>query len=396
MSDLEPVVVASAARTPIGRFMGGLAPLPATRLGGVAAARALEKAGIEPEVVDSGFFGMARQAGARPNPARQVMWEAGVPQEKTAMTINQACASGLQSILLAADAIRAGRSSVALAGGMESMSNVPYMLGRMRGGFRLGDGKIEDLMHRDGFSCPLSEMLMGETAELLATEDGISREEQDAFALQSQQKAGAAWADGRFSDEVVPIEVPSRKGSTVVERDEHPRPETSPEKLGSLPPVFDVEKGTVSAGNSSGITDGAAALVLMSREAAEKYGVTPLALFEDGQVEGTDPARMGLGPVPAVNALLERRGWALDDFGLVELNEAFAAQAIACLKRLSVPEDILNVNGGAISLGHPIGCSGARIVVTLLHEMNRRRVSRGLATLCVSGGLGIAAAFSLP
>ncbi len=396
MPGLEPVVVASAVRTPIGRFMGGLAPLSATGLGGVAAKGALGKAGIEPKAVDSGFFGMARQAGARPNPARQVMWAAEVPQEKPAMTINQACASGLQSILLAADAIRAGRSSVALAGGMESMSNVPYMLGRMRGGFRLGDGKVEDLMYRDGFSCPLSEMLMGETAELLATEEGISREDQDTFALRSQEKAGAAWEEGRFADEVVPVEVPSRKGPTVVEKDEHPRSDTSLEKLGALAPVFDPENGTVSAGNSSGITDGAAALVLMSVAEAEKRGITPLALLDDGQVEGTDPARMGLGPVPAVEAILERRGWTLADFGLVELNEAFAAQVLACLKRLSIPEDILNVNGGSISLGHPIGCSGARIVVTLLHEMNRRETPRGLATLCVSGGLGIAAAFSRP
>jgi acetyl-CoA C-acetyltransferase len=340
---------------------------------------------------------MARQAGAKPNPARQVLWGAGIPEDKTAFTVNQACASGLKTMQLAADEIRLGRAQVVVAGGMENMTRVPFLLEGMRSGYRLGDGPVVDGMYRDGFHCPLADMVMGETAELLAQERGISREEQDAYALDSQRKAGAAWEAGRFADEIVPVTVKSRKGDVVVDRDEHPRPQTTPEGLAKLPAVFQLEgKGSVTPGNASGITDGAAALVLMSADEAARRGVAPLAVLEDVELTGTDPKRMGLGPVPATRALLARLGWSLEEIDLVEINEAFAAQVLACLQELPIDTARLNVNGGAIALGHPIGCTGARVAVTLLHEMKRRGAARGLATLCVSGGLGIAAGFSLP
>jgi acetyl-CoA C-acetyltransferase len=390
----SPIVVVSAVRTPIGRFSGTLQPLPAPALGAVAVQAALARAAVAAQDVDSVTFGMARQAGARPNPARQVLVAAGIPESAVAYTVNQACASGMKSIQLAADELRLGRATVAVAGGMESMSRVPYYLERMREGYRLGDAPVVDGMYRDGFQCPLADMVMGETAELLAQERDIDRETQDAFALESQRKAAAAWDAGRFDAEIAPVTVPGRKGDTVLERDEHPRPQTTLEGLAKLPGVFAEQDGTVTPGNASGITDGAAALVLMTAAEAIRRGITPLAEFLDSEVAGTDPKRMGLGPVPATRALLERRGWALDDFGLFELNEAFAAQVLACLQELPIPAELLNVNGGAIALGHPIGCTGARIVVTLLHEMQRRGTDRGLATLCVSGGLGMTTAFA--
>ncbi len=395
MSATTQIVIASAVRTPIGRYLGGFSTLTAPQLGGAAVNGALMRAGVAAEEVDFLIFGHGRQAGQRPNPARQVQFQAGIPQESPAFTLNMACASGLKSIQAAADEIRLGRANVVVAGGMESMSNVPYMLDRMRTGYRLGDGQIVDLMYRDGFKCPLANMIMGETAELLAQERNISREQQDEFAQASQHKAGAAIEAGRFDNEIVPVTVPNRKGDIVIEGDEHPRPTTTVEKLGKLPPVFDRENGTVSAGNSSGITDGAAALVLMSADEAERRGIQPLAVLLDTHAVGTDPKRMGLGPVPATQQLFEKHNWSLDDFGLFELNEAFAAQVLACLQELPIPAELLNVNGGSIALGHPIGCTGARIVVTLLHEMRRRQVDRGLATLCVSGGLGMTAAFEL-
>jgi acetyl-CoA C-acetyltransferase len=393
---MTAVVVASAVRTPIGRYLGGLSTLSAPALGETAVRGALAAAGVEAGEVDSLFFGHGRQAGSGPNPARQVGHRAGLPDEVPAATINQACASGTKCLQLAADEIVLGRSGIVVAGGMESMSTLPFVLDRMRTGYRLGHAPVVDLMYRDGFQCPIADMIMGETAELLAQERGITREEQDAYALGSQRKAGAAIAAGRFRDEIVPVTVPGRKGDVVVEADEHPRPDTTPEQLAKLPAVFDREKGTVSAGNSSGITDGAAALVLMSAAEAERRGIEPLATLVDSHVTGTDPKRMGLGPVPATRALLERTGLALDDFDLVELNEAFAAQVLACLQELPFDPERLNVNGGSIALGHPIGCTGARFVVTLLHEMKRRAARRGLATLCVSGGLGMSLAFERP
>ncbi len=395
MSATIPIVIASAVRTPIGRYLGGLSSLPAAALGEAAVSGALMRAGVPAEDVDFLIYGHGRQAGQKPNPARQVQIRAGIPQEAPAMTLNMACASGLKSLQCAADEIRLGRAKIVVAGGMESMSNAPYMLERMRTGYRLGDGKIIDLMYRDGFLCPVSNMIMGETAELLAQERNISREQQDVFALGSQKKAEAAIEAGRFDCELVPVTVPGRKGDVVIEADEHPRPGSTMEKLAKLAPVFDREKGTVSAGNSSGITDGAAAMVVMSADEAERRGITPLAVLLDTHAVGTDPKRMGLGPVPATQQLLAKHGWTLDDFGLFELNEAFAAQVLACLQELPIPTELLNVNGGSIALGHPIGCTGARFVVTLLHEMRRRQVDRGLATLCVSGGLGMTAAFEL-
>ncbi len=393
----SPIVVTSAVRTPIGRFHGSFAGMTAPELGSVAVKGALERAQGAPEEVDRVILGMARQAGAKPNPARQVLWGAGIPEDKTAFTVNQACASGLKTMQLAADEIRLGRAQVVVAGGMENMTRVPFLLEGMRSGYRLGDGPVVDGMYRDGFHCPLADMVMGETAELLAQERGISREEQDAYALDSQRKAGAAWEAGRFADEIVPVTVKSRKGDVVVDRDEHPRPQTAPEGLAKLPAVFQLEgQGSVTPGNASGITDGAAALVLMSADEAARRGVAPLAVLEDVELTGTDPKRMGLGPVPATRALLARLGWSLEEIDLVEINEAFAAQVLACLQELPIDTARLNVNGGAIALGHPIGCTGARVAVTLLHEMKRRGAARGLATLCVSGGLGIAAGFSLP
>ncbi len=393
----SPIVVTSAVRTPIGRFHGSFAGMTAPELGSVAVKGALERAQVAPEEVDRVILGMARQAGAKPNPARQVLWGAGIPEDKTAFTVNQACASGLKTMQLAADEIRLGRAQVVVAGGMENMTRVPFLLEGMRSGYRLGDGPVVDGMYRDGFHCPLADMVMGETAELLAQERGISREEQDAYALDSQRKAGAAWEAGRFADEIVPVTVKSRKGDVVVDRDEHPRPQTTPEGLAKLPAVFQLEgQGSVTPGNASGITDGAAALVLMSADEASRRDLAPLAVLEDVELTGTDPKRMGLGPVPATRALLARLGWSLEEIDLVEINEAFAAQVLACLQELPIDTARLNVNGGAIALGHPIGCTGARVAVTLLHEMKRRGAARGLATLCVSGGLGIAAGFSLP
>jgi len=393
----SPIVITAAVRTPIGRFCGSFSELAAPELGSVAVQAALQESGLEAADVDRVIMGMARQAGAKPNPARQVLWGAGIPQERTAFTVNQACASGLKSLQLAADELRLGRAKVVVAGGMENMTRVPFLLDRMRTGYRLGDAPVVDDMYRDGFLCPLADMIMGETAELLAQERNISREQQDAFALASQEKAGAAWDAGYFDSQIAPVTVKSRKGEVVVDRDEHMRPQTKLESLAKLPAVFPLEgKGSVTPGNASGITDGAAALVLMTADEAARRGIAPLAILEDVEESGTDPKRMGLGPVASSTQLLARLGWSWSDIGLVELNEAFAAQVLACQQELPLDPTRLNVNGGSIALGHPIGCTGARIVVTLLHEMKRRGSDRGLATLCVSGGLGIAAGFSLP
>lgn len=391
----SPIVIVSAKRTPIGRFGGSFAKTPATELGGFAVKAALKEAGVNPDDVDSVLIGMARQAGARPNPARQVAFNADIPEAATAFTINQACASGLKSLQLAADELIAGRAKVVIAGGIENMSLVPHYLENMRDGYRLGDSKVIDGMYRDGFSCPLSNMVMGETAELLAVERKISRAEQDEFALNSQQKAAAAQEAGYFDTQIAPVTLVTRRGEIVVNKDEHVRSNTTIEGLGKLPGVFAEKDGTVTPGNASGITDGAAALVMMTADEAERRGLSPLAIFLDSQIAGTDPKRMGLGPVPATQQLFERTGLSYDDFGLFEINEAFAAQTLACLQEMPINPELLNVNGGSIALGHPIGCTGARITVTLLHEMKRRNVDKGLATLCVSGGLGITGAFEL-
>jgi acetyl-CoA C-acetyltransferase len=386
------VVVVAARRTPIGRFLGAFAELTAVDLGVAAARAALADSGLEPEAVPETVFGHARQAGCGPNPARQVALRCGLPETVVATTINQACGSGLAAVLLARDRIRLGEAEAVLAGGMENMSRVPHLLPRARLGYRMGHGRVVDAMYEDGFLCPLAEQIMGETAETLAERYGISREEQDAFAARSQNRAEEAQVAGRFDREIVPVEVTGRKGAVTVDRDEHPRSGVTPGSLAKLPPVFH-GSGTVTAGNASGITDGAAALVLMEEREAERRGIEPLALLEDGASAGVDPKIMGIGPVPAVEKLNTRLGLRVSDYDLVELNEAFAAQVLAVDKDLRFDHDRLNVNGGAIALGHPIGASGARIAVTLLHELARRGGTRGLATLCVSGGLGVAASF---
>jgi len=393
---MREVVIAGAVRTPIGRFGGALAGLTAAELGTAAASEALRRAGVSPRQVEETVFGCARQAGVGPNVARQVSYRAGVPEEVPAFTVNMACASGLKAIDLAYRAVRDGDAEVVLAGGTESMSRVPYLATGARWGLRLGNQELVDAMYQDGFVCPLAEQVMGETAETLARRYGIGREEQDAFALRSQERAARAQREGRFDAETFAVAVPGRKGDTRVEVDEHPRPETTPGSLARLKAVFDPEGGTVTAGNSSGITDGAAAVVVLSRARAEAQGVAPLARVLGVAQAGVDPRVMGIGVVPAVRRLLGKLALNLGDFDAVELNEAFAAQVLACDRELGLDPERLNVNGGAIALGHPIGASGTRITVTLLHEMTRRKARLGLATLCVSGGLGIAAAFSSP
>lgn len=392
------VFVVGAARTPIGRYGGTLKSVHPAQLGAVAARAALERAGLSGSDVDEVFIGHGRQAGSGPNPGRQVAVRAGVPVEAPAQTINQACASSLSAVALGAQAIELGQSSVVLSGGVESMSRMPYLLDSddARWGHRMGDFALVDAMYRDGFFCPISNLIMGQTAEVLARQYGITRDASDAFALESQRKAEAATAAGRFADEIAPIAIDGRKGETVLfATDEHPRAGTTIEGLAKLPLVFpkvDGEPGIITAGTSSGITDGGAAVVLAGGDAVRARGLEPLARIIGWATAGVDPRIMGIGPVPAVRALLDKTGMSLEAFDLIELNEAFAPQVLAVVRDLSMDEARLNVNGGAIALGHPIGATGARILVTLLYEMARRRAKRGLATLCVSGGLGMALA----
>ena len=388
---MQGVYILSAVRTPIGKFGGSLASLSAADMGVVAAKAAMERAGVQPEQVQETIFGNARQAGGGPNPARQIAVRSGVPQEVPAYTVNKACASGMKSIALAYQAITLGESSCILAGGTESMSRVPYYLDGGRWGYRLGNQELVDGMYRDGFFCPLAKMVMGETAEVLAQEYKISRDEQDEYALTSQTRAARAIAAGRLNDEIAPVTIEGKKGNTVFSRDEHPFPDASIEKLAKLSPVFS-KTGTITAGNSSGITDGAAATVIASEYFVKQNNLKPLARILAVSSAGVDPRTMGIGPVPALQKLQDKYNLRLHDFGLVELNEAFAAQVLACDRALHFNRDRLNVNGGAIALGHPIGCTGTRITVTLLHEMLKRNTKRGVATLCVSGGMGMALA----
>jgi len=387
---LQAVYILSAVRTPIGKFGGSLASQTAADMGVVAAKAAMERAGVQPEQVEETIFGNARQAGGGPNPARQISTRSGVPQEVPAFTVNKACASGLKSIALAYQAILLGDASCILAGGTESMSRVPYYL-EARWGYRLGNQELVDGMYRDGFFCPMAKMVMGETAEVLAEHYKISREEQDEYALLSQTSAARAITAGRFDAELVPVTIEGKKGPITFSRDEHPFPDASMEKLGKLAPVFS-KTGTITAGNSSGITDGAAAVVVASEHFVKRNNLKPLALISAVTSAGVDPRTMGIGPVPALRKLEGKHNLKLHDFGLIELNEAFAAQVLACDRELNFNRDRLNVNGGAIALGHPIGCTGTRITVTLLHEMLKRNTRRGVATLCVSGGLGMALA----
>jgi len=392
---VQAVYILSAVRTPIGKFGGSLASLTAADMGAVAAKAALERAGVQASQIEETIFGNARQAGGGPNVARQISVRAGVPEEVPAYTVNKACASGMKAIALAYQAILLGDATSILAGGTESMSRLPYYLDGARWGYRLGHQELVDGMYRDGFFCPLAQMVMGETAEALAGQYKISREEQDEYALMSQTRAARAIAAGRFEAELAPVMIEGKKGTTRFSRDEHPFLDASLEKLGKLPPVFSRSKetpGTITAGNSSGITGGAAAVVVASEHFAKQNNLKPLARIVAVASAGVDPRTMGIGPVPALRKLEGKHGLRLHDFGLIELNEAFAAQVLACDRELNFNRERLNVNGGAIALGHPIGCTGTRVVVTLLHEMLKRNTKRGVATLCVSGGMGMAVA----
>ncbi len=391
MDSRDDIVLAAPVRTPIGKFGGVLAALSAADLGTAAAAAALSRAHLDPAKIDQVIFGHARQAGGGPNTARQIAFRAGVPVDRPAYTVNQACGSGLQAVLSAARTILNGEARVVLAGGTESMSNTPYLLPGARWGYRLGHTEIVDGMYKDGFNDPLSGLVMGETAEELAVEVGIDRAAADAWALSSQQRAERAQTAGRFAAEIVPVKVAGRKGDTIVETDEHPRAGMTLAALQKLAPVFR-EGGTVTAGNASGITDGAAALVVASRSAAVELGLPVVARLVGWQVVGVEPRIMGIGPVPAVEQLLQKTGLSGREIDDIELNEAFASQVLACLKRLpDLDPERVNRDGGAIALGHPIGATGARILVTLLHGLTARGGQRGLATLCVSGGMGLAA-----
>jgi acetyl-CoA C-acetyltransferase len=389
---MDTIVILSAVRTPVGKFGGTFKGTPAVSLAAAAAVEAMRRAGVPPDRVDEAIFGMARQAGNGPNPARQVAVRSGIPVDRPAFTVNKACASGMKAITLAGQSLLLGENRIVLAGGMENMSRIPYLLDGARWGYRLGHGELVDAMYRDGLFCPLAEKIMGETAETLAGRYEIGRREQDEFAQASQMKAKAAAEQGKFKEEIVPVTVRGGRGQDVlVAADEHPRPDTTLEKLAQLPPIFK-EGGTVTAGNSSGLTDGAAAFVLTTRAEAKKLGARPLAEVLGFASAAVDPAEMGLGPVPAVKKLLRSLGLALDDFDLVEINEAFAAQVLACERELAWDTSKRNVCGGAIALGHPIGCTGARIIVTLLHSLLREGKELGLGTLCVSGGQGMALA----
>ncbi|MGH9728258.1 MAG: thiolase family protein [Candidatus Acidiferrales bacterium] len=421
------VYIISAVRTPIGKFGGGLADFTAPDLGVIAVRAALQRAfhgqlpperqpghggKIEDSIkqatentagqksarelpyhVDELIFGNARPAGVGPNPARQIAWRAGFGDDVPAFTVNMACASGLRSIMLGWQQILLGDAEIVVAGGAESMSRVPYLV-EARWGVKMGNQPLVDAMYRDGFLCPISQMIMGETAELLAQQYKIPREEQDAFAVESHHRAARAQKECRFSREIIPVERADKKGNIVrIEKDEHVRPDITPEQMAKLPPVFS-KTGTVTAGNASGITDGAACVVLAGEKKVRELNLKPIARIVDATVAAVDPRVMGIGPVPAVRKLLARTGTNLDDYAAIELNEAFAAQVLACDRDLHFPRERLNPNGGAIALGHPIACTGARIMTTLIHEMRRDENSakgkKGLATLCVSGGMGVA------
>lgn len=389
---MEEVVIVAAGRSAVGAFAGALAQVSAVQLGAQVIRGVLERAGLDGEQVDEVIFGQVLTAAAGQNPARQAAIHAGLPVTCPAMTINKVCGSGLKATHLASQAIKLGDAGVIIAGGQESMSTAPHALPRSRTGQRMGDWKLEDTMIKDGLWDAFNDYHMGVTAENLAEKHAIGREEQDEFAARSQQLTEAAQKAGRFRDEIIPIEIPQRKGDPVVfDEDEFPRHGVTAEGLGKLRPAF-AKEGTVTAGNASGINDGAAALVMMSASRAQALGLEPIARVRAYANAGVDPAIMGSGPVPATRRCLERAGWGIDDLDLIEANEAFAGQALAVSKELGWDMDKVNVNGGAIAIGHPIGASGARILVTLLHEMRRRDVSKGLATLCIGGGQGVALA----
>ena len=385
---MTEVVIAAAARTPIGSFNGGLSSLQAHELGQVALVEAMKRAAIAPAEVSEVIMGQILAAGEGQNPARQAAVAAGIPYEVTAYGINQLCGSGLRTVALGYQAIRLGESEIVLAGGQESMSQSPHCM-YLRGGVKMGNAELVDTMIKDGLWDAFNGYHMGNTAENVAQRWQITREQQDALAARSQSRAEAAQKAGRFKDEIVPVTIKTRKGETVVDTDEYPKHGTTADALAKLRPAFD-KNGTVTAGNASGINDGAAAVVLMSAEEAARRGIKPLGRIVSWATAGVDPAVMGSGPIPASRAALKRAGWKVEDLDLIEANEAFAAQACAVNKDLGLDPDRVNVNGGAIALGHPIGASGARVLVTLLYEMGRRNAKKGLATLCIGGGMGIA------
>lgn len=389
MSQTE-VVIVSAVRTALGNFNGSLKNVSAPELGGTVIKGALEQAGVMPDQVDEVIMGNVLQAGLGQNPARQAAMKAGIPESVSSMTINKVCGSGLKAVHLATQAILAGDAEIVVAGGMENMSQAPYLLKNARDGFKMGDQKLVDTLTSDGLTCVFNNYHMGITAENLADKYSITREEQDEFSAWSQEKAVKAIEEGKFKDEIVPVVIPQRRGEPIVfATDEYPKKGTTAEKLAGLRPAFKKD-GSVTAGSASGINDGAAALVVMSKKKAEELGVKPLVTIKANASAGVDPSIMGIGPVPAVRKVLEKASLSIEDLQLIEANEAFAAQSLAVDRELHFNKDILNVNGGAIALGHPIGASGARILVTLIHEMNRRKANVGLATLCIGGGQGVA------
>ena len=385
---MSDIVIASAARTPVGTFNGSFADISASALGTVAIKAALERASVAPEDVSEVIMGQILTAGAGQNPARQAAMEAGLPVEVPAYGVNQLCGSGLKTVALGFQAITSGDASVVVAGGQESMSQAPHCM-YLRGGKKMGDAEMVDTMIRDGLWDAFNGYHMGCTAENIANQWQISREQQDAFAARSQQRAEAAQAAGRFADEIVPVTIKTRKGEIIIDQDEYPRVGVTAESLGGLRPAF-AKDGTVTAGNASGINDGAAALVLMTAEEASDRGIPPRARIVSWAQAGVDPSIMGTGPIPASRAALDKAGWTVDDLDLIEANEAFAAQALAVGMDLGWDDEKLNVNGGAIAIGHPVGASGARVLTTLLYEMEKRDAGKGLATLCIGGGMGIA------
>ncbi len=387
---MRNVVIASACRTAIGKFGGTLKDTPAAELGTIVIKEAMNRAGIKPEMVDEVYMGNVIQAGTGQNPARQAAVNAGIPVEVPAITINVLCGSGLHCVNLGAKLIAMGDKDIIVAGGMENMDMAPYLLTKARFGYRMNAGTVEDAMIRDALTDAFGGYHMGITAENVAEQWKLTREELDAFALESQTKAEKAITEGRFKDEIVPVTIRTRKGDIVFDTDEGNRPGTTMEALAKLKPAFKKD-GVVTAGNASGINDGAAALVLMSEEKAKELGIKPLAYWVAGELAGVDPSIMGVGPIYATRKTMEKAGYTIDDFDLIEANEAFAAQSVAVEKDLKWDHSKLNVNGGGIALGHPVGCTGARILVSLLYEMQKRDSKKGLATLCVGGGMGCAA-----
>ncbi len=388
---MEDVVIVAAGRTAIGKFGGTLAKIPATELGAQVIKHLLAKTGIDPAAVSEVIMGQVLTAGAGQNPARQAVIKSGMPDSVPASTLNVVCGSGLRATHLAAQAIKCGDASIVIAGGQENMSASPHVLNGSRDGFRMGDAKLTDTMIVDGLWDAYNQYHMGVTAENVARKYEVSRAEQDEFALQSQLKAEAAMKAGKFKDEIIPIEIASKKGTTIFDTDEYPKHGATLEGLASLRPAFNKE-GSVTAGNASGINDGAAAVIMMSASKAQELGLAPLARIKAYALSGLDPSIMGMGPVPAARACLEKAGWTHEDLDLMEINEAFAAQAVAVNKQMGWDTSKINVNGGAIALGHPIGASGARVLVTLIHEMVRRDAKKGLASLCIGGGMGVALA----